>query len=305
MKISDLKIGRAFEVKSGTQMAVVDAPLFSDLPIGASVLVTALTMNAIRLVPKNAPDRRDVLAFIKEVREFLVRLGVKKDGKHWYGKDSALGSDTKPVQLEIKMGYKEVENLWDALRKAPGHEIAEVDAYRGFHEDGPVLRLGDFEVGKIEWNDTGEDIRYQGEFIHVKNIGALDKADALADELLAQYGKVYEFPKNVVDLLVALGGTDQKRSASSPKQSAFWKFKAAELLDAIKKWGDPEVKVTEAKVTKSKDGRFYNKVDFNVQIGKGGTLSVTADTVWKYSQPIDSFVEIDLVPSAKYTREVE
>jgi hypothetical protein len=228
--------------------------------VAQELVRVAKLLTALQLVPKTAPDVEELNRWHKELLDLLRQSKITKPGEYNYA--SGWGG---PLDITEAEAEKIIEHFNQQQRT--------IDAHRG--KFGFVQRSG--------FDHSFDDMRNWADGILVRDgIGvSLFDSDWPEKVVSAYGGQSYQVPEDImIDMGLFLSKTrGRDYIPRTPKEAAFLKFKAAELLDNCKRAG---AKISNEKVTRSRNNpNFYATVKFTAEFGEALTFSLNIGWIHK------------------------
>jgi hypothetical protein len=228
--------------------------------VAQELVKVAKELMALQLVPRTAPDVAELKHWHKELLDLLRQSKITKPGEYYY----ARGWDG-PLDL-TKAEAEKITEHFNQQQKV-------IDAHRG--KFGFVQRTG--------FDHSFDDMRNWADGILVRdgvNVSLFDP-DWPEKVVLAYGGQSHQVPENIMSDMDLFLSKTQGRDyiPRTPKEAAFLKFKAAELLENCKRAG---ATISTEKVTRSRNNpNFYATVKFTAEFGEALVFSLNIGWIHK------------------------
>ena len=216
--------------------------------VAKELIKVAKLLSAIELRPKAAPDINGLRDWHDKMMSLLRKAGITKPGEYaydtgWGGSKISISDAKEILQLAKEMSRIFEHNLQLGFIKKTGYDHSFED-YRNWAEQVFVSP----EIMDSDW----------------------------PEKVAASYGgAVYEIPEDLGEKMDLFLRKSHGRGyvPRSPKEGAFLKFKAVELLEDFKRAG---AKITDEKITRSRNNpNFYATVEYLASFGNAMTFKIS------------------------------
>ena len=224
--------------------------------IAAQLRKIAKSIMAARIVPKAAPDTDQLERIQFRVQRMLEKMPPPEDSRDGYRfyYQNDWGSGT-PGAAELKKDAEAIQKIMN-------------------DNDIPLDTWGHGSLGHFYNHDSDYSWENRGYSLTKGAKGFFTDPDWVNDVIAEYGGESIEIPDSVRESIEFFTAKGDNFTFQSPKQGAFYSFKAVEFLDELKKL--PEVKITGEKLTKSRNNpQYYSTIEYEAAFGRAAKFKLS------------------------------